>query len=75
MPFKKKDAEIKSKTFQKFLDSVEGMEQNTIKDYRAKIKAFSDFCDSSLHVRLDVVVQETKDGKRDKYDLINDYKR
>lgn len=75
MPFKKKDVEIESRTFQKFLDSVEGMEHNTIKDYKTKIKRFSDFCDDSLKTKLDDVVRETKDGKIDKYDLLNDYKR
>ncbi len=57
------------------MDSIEGMDLDTIKEYRTKIKAFETFCDQDLHKKLDVVVAETKAGKRDKYDLINDYKR
>lgn len=75
MPFSKRKAVIESKTFLKFMDSVEGMDLDTIKDYRTKINAFEAFCKADLHKSLDAVVAEAQKGRRDKYDLINDYKR
>lgn len=55
--------------------SIEGRDIDTIRKYRTKIKAFETFCESDLHEKLDDVIAETKDGRRYKYDLINEFKR
>jgi integrase len=74
MPFTKQKQVIESPAFAKFLDSLEGMDDDTIKDYRNKVRPFVDFCKAKYAVPIDQIVKEIKTDERDRYDVISDYK-
>ena len=74
MPFRKQLQVIESRAFIKFLDSLEGMDDDTIKDYRNKVRPYVDFCKAKYGVPVDEIIKQVKAGKQDQYDALSDYK-
>jgi integrase len=76
MPFTKNihQEPVESPAFSRFLDSLEGMDWDTVKDYRNKLKPFLEFCKSIYGLPVDNVIREIKAGSRDRYEVLSDYK-
>jgi integrase len=74
MPFQKQEQVIESPAFAKFLDSLEGMDDDTTKDYRNKVRPFVDFCKAKYGLPVDEIIKQAKADKRDKFDVLSDYK-
>ena len=73
MPFTKQQRVIESPAFAKFLDSVEGLDDETVRDYRTKVSPFIDYC-KEKYGSADSVIKKVKAGRMDKYDLLSGYK-
>jgi hypothetical protein len=76
MPFTKSlhQEPVESRAFSRFLDGLEGMDPDTLKDYRNKLKPFLQFCEANVNLTVDNVIKEIKAGYMDRYDVIADYK-
>lgn len=74
MPFTKQKQVIETPAFAKFLDSLEGLDDDTIRDYKNKVRSFVDFCEEKYAVPVDQIIKEIKAESRDRYDVLSDFK-
>jgi integrase len=77
MPFTKnihQESVVQSPAFSRFMDSLQGMDDDTVKDYRNKLKPFLDFCKAKYGMPVDDIIKEIKAGTRDRYETLGDYK-